>query len=239
MAKAATGGYDGRGHPAITNSEELKALLQRVEQRRNTGCLRNLWPLDQELAFVLARIARGTTHGCFPVGGKQERICDGLLAPAAISQAGRPGPATWRSRCSLPWINAGVPRRSIFLTRNGRLADHELAPEPIIPRSLHDRSGTQHTASQFAQQVRLSVVTLGPTDLKAAHDCPVGPIAGYESSDRHLTKKRTPGPFRLPGASLLEYQAGFDPRPEAGSRSPCGPEGTDPAQRTTEAARRP
>jgi len=53
MAKAATGGYDGRGTQPITNSEELTALLQRVDSA--DWLLEEFVAFDQELAIVACR----------------------------------------------------------------------------------------------------------------------------------------------------------------------------------------
>jgi len=232
MAKAATGGYDGRGTQPITNSEELKALLQRVEPA--DWLLEEFVDFDQELAIVACRDRRGTV-ACFPVveTHQHQRICDWVLAPAAISQAVQARARNVAVSLLTALDYAGVLSIEFFYGPAG-LQINELAPR--THNSGHYTIEAART-SQFAQQVRIVCgQPLGPTDLKLPAALMVN-LLGYESSDRTYQSERQ-ALSALPGASLHWYgKPGSTPGRKLGHITLALKE-TDPAQRTTEAARR-
>jgi len=232
MAKAATGGYDGRGTQPITNSEKLTALLQRVDSA--DWLLEEFVAFDQELAIVACRDRSGTV-ACFPVveTHQHQRICDWVLAPAAISQAVQARARNVAASLLTALDYVGVLSIEFFFGPAG-LQINELAPR--THNSGHYTIEAART-SQFAQQVRIVCgQPLGPTDLKLPAALMVN-LLGYESSSRAYKSERK-ALSALPGASLHWYgKLGSTPGRKLGHITLALKE-TDPARRATEAARR-
>jgi 5-(carboxyamino)imidazole ribonucleotide synthase len=80
MAKAASGGYDGKGTALLHSAAELEALLQRVDA--GNWILEEFVSFDQELAVVAARDRLGEVV-CFPLvqTHQHQQVCDWVLAP--------------------------------------------------------------------------------------------------------------------------------------------------------------
>jgi 5-(carboxyamino)imidazole ribonucleotide synthase len=80
MAKAASGGYDGKGTALLRSAEELDALLLRVDA--GNWILEEFVSFDQELAVVAARDCLGEVV-CFPLvqTHQHQQVCDWVLAP--------------------------------------------------------------------------------------------------------------------------------------------------------------
>jgi len=80
MAKAASGGYDGKGTALLRSTAELEALLQRVDA--GNWILEEFVSFDQELAVVAARDCLGEVV-CFPLvqTHQHQQVCDWVLAP--------------------------------------------------------------------------------------------------------------------------------------------------------------
>ena len=80
MAKAASGGYDGKGTALLRSAAELEALLQRVDA--GNWILEEFVSFDQELAVVAARDRQGEVV-CFPLvqTHQHQQVCDWVLAP--------------------------------------------------------------------------------------------------------------------------------------------------------------
>ena len=86
MAKAASGGYDGKGTAVLRSDADLEALLDRVEA--STWIVEEFVAFDLELAVVAARDQMGDVV-CLPVvqTHQHQQVCDWVLAPYEASHA--------------------------------------------------------------------------------------------------------------------------------------------------------
>ena len=86
MAKAARGGYDGRGTRVIASIEGLAQLLRTVEV--NDWLLEAWVPYERELALVCSRDRQGRVRS-FPLveTHQSHQVCDWVLAPAFVDQS--------------------------------------------------------------------------------------------------------------------------------------------------------
>ena len=85
MAKAATGGYDGRGTRVIRSTEALAELLRAVDVEE---WLLETWvDYERELALVVSRDAQGRVRALPLVETRQtNQVCDWVLTPADVPQ---------------------------------------------------------------------------------------------------------------------------------------------------------
>lgn len=86
MAKAASGGYDGKGTAVLRSDADLEALLERVEP--SNWIVEEFVAFDLELAVVAARDQQGDVV-CLPVvqTHQHQQVCDWVLAPYEASHA--------------------------------------------------------------------------------------------------------------------------------------------------------
>ena len=126
MAKAATGGYDGKGTAVLRGPEDLVALIARVDPAN--WIVEEFVEFEQELALVAARDRFGEVV-CLPLvqTHQHEQVCDWVLAPVeashALQQAARNIAASLLT--SLDYV--GVLSLEFFYGRRGLLIN-ELAP---------------------------------------------------------------------------------------------------------------
>ncbi len=84
MAKAATGGYDGKGTKIIKNSKQLQEFL--LVQREGQWMLEKWISFDKELSIVSSRDSKGIVRNLPIVETYQSKqVCDWVLAPADIN----------------------------------------------------------------------------------------------------------------------------------------------------------
>lgn len=232
MAKAATGGYDGRGTQPVANLEELSALLERVDPA--DWLLEEFVAFDQELALVACRDRSGTV-ACFPLveTHQHQRTCDWVLAPAATSQAVEARARNVAASLLTALDYAGVLSIEFFYGPAG-LQINELAPR--THNSGHYTIEAVET-SQFAQQVRIVCgQPLGSTALKIPGALMVN-LLGYESSDRSYEAERE-ALAALPGGTLHWYGKGGSSVGRKLGHLTLALEASDPRGRAAEAARR-
>lgn len=86
MAKAASGGYDGKGTAVLRSDADLEALLERVDPQG--WIVEEFVSFDLELAVVAARDQLGDVV-CLPVvqTHQHQQVCDWVLAPYEASHA--------------------------------------------------------------------------------------------------------------------------------------------------------
>jgi 5-(carboxyamino)imidazole ribonucleotide synthase len=86
MAKAASGGYDGKGTAVLRSDADLEALLERVEL--SNWIVEDFVRFDQELALVAARDRLGEVV-CLPLvqTHQHQQVCDWVLAPLEAGHA--------------------------------------------------------------------------------------------------------------------------------------------------------
>ena len=86
MAKAARGGYDGKGTLVLSSVDELTQLIRSVNA---SDWLLEAWvDYDRELALVVSRDGEGRVRSYPLVETHQSmQVCDWVLAPAAVDQS--------------------------------------------------------------------------------------------------------------------------------------------------------
>jgi len=86
MAKAVSGGYDGKGTRPLAGQDDLEALLEQVDPA--DWILEEMVAFKQELAITACRDADGTVL-CFPLVQTHQhgQVCDWVLFPAPVGQA--------------------------------------------------------------------------------------------------------------------------------------------------------
>ena len=84
MAKAAKGGYDGKGTKIIRNLKQLQEFL--VIEREEQWMLEKWISFDKELSIVSSRDSKGVVRSLPIVETYQSKqVCDWVLAPAEIN----------------------------------------------------------------------------------------------------------------------------------------------------------
>ena len=84
MAKAAKGGYDGKGTKIIKNLKQLQEFL--VIEREEQWMLEKWISFDKELSIVSSRDSKGVVRSLPIVETYQSKqVCDWVLAPAEIN----------------------------------------------------------------------------------------------------------------------------------------------------------
>ncbi len=83
MAKAAKGGYDGKGTKIIKNLKQLQEFIQ--VQTKGEWMLEKWVSFDKELSIVSSRDSKGIVR-CLPIVEtfQSKQVCDWVLAPADI-----------------------------------------------------------------------------------------------------------------------------------------------------------
>lgn len=199
MAKAATGGYDGRGTACIHDDQELAALLERVPPEQ--WLLEEFVTFEQELALVACRDRDGNVRA-FPLvqTHQHNRVCDWVLAPAPVSHAVQARARNVAASLLTALDYAGVLSVEFFYGSAG-LQVNELAPR--THNSGHYTIEATVT-SQFEQQVRIvQGLGLGDTALKVPGALMVN-LLGFETAASSYEEQRR-ALADLPGASVHWY----------------------------------
>jgi len=152
MAKAASGGYDGRGTAVLHDDAQLEALLERVNPA--DWIVEEFVSFEQELAVVAARDSQGEVV-IFPLAQTHQhgQVCDWVLAPLqashALEQAVRNIAASLLT--SLQYV--GVLAIEFFYGPRGLLINE------LAPRTHNSGHYTIEACnlSQFDQQLRVVV----------------------------------------------------------------------------------
>lgn len=199
MAKAASGGYDGKGTAVLRSPSDLAALLRRVQPA--DWILEELVAFEQELAISVARDSSGRVE-VWPLAQTHQhrQVCDWVLTPAAAPHAVQ---AFARNiACSLVTAldYVGVLSIEFFYGRAG-LQVNEIAPR--THNSAHVTIEASRT-SQFAQQARIVAGwPLASTELIVPGALMVN-LLGFEASNSAYLPQRE-ALAALPGASLHWY----------------------------------
>jgi len=150
MAKAASGGYDGRGTAVLHDDDDLADLLGRVEAA--SWIVEEFVDFEQELAVVAARDVRGEVV-IFPLVQTHQhgQVCDWVLAPVEASHALEQAVRNMAASLLTSLHYVGVLAIEFFYGRRGLLIN-ELAPR--THNSGH-YSIEACSLSQFEQQLRV------------------------------------------------------------------------------------
>ncbi|QPN66411.1 5-(carboxyamino)imidazole ribonucleotide synthase [Synechococcus sp. CBW1006] len=150
MAKAARGGYDGKGTALLQGPEDLEELLERVDPA--TWIVEEFVAFEQELSVVACRDRHGRVL-CYPVvqTHQHQQVCDWVLAPAAVPHAVQAYARNVASSLLTALDYVGVLSIEFFYGPAGLLINE------IAPRTHNSGHYTIEAArtSQFAQQVRI------------------------------------------------------------------------------------
>ena len=199
MAKVSTGGYDGRGTHRIRSQDDLQDLIQRGAGV--SWLVEELVCFEQELALVACRDRRGAVS-CYPLvqTHQHQRICDWVLAPAAVSHAVEARARNVAASLLTHLDYVGVLSIEFFYGPAG-LQINEIAPR--THNSGHYTIEATPT-SQFAQQLRIICgQPIGETGLTLPGALMVN-LLGYECADHDYGEQRR-ALAALPGATLHWY----------------------------------
>ena len=185
MAKAASGGYDGRGLRTIDNAEALKAFVESVCPE--DWYLERFVDFERELAMVGARSATG--EFCwYPLLETRQvgQVCATVLAPAAVPQSVEARAITIIGSLLQQLDYVGVLAVELFWGPEGLLVN-ELAPRTHNSGHLTIEACA---TSQFEQHLRaLTGTTLGPTDLCTPGAFMVN-LLGFEDSRKTYAQEQ-------------------------------------------------
>ena len=150
MAKAASGGYDGRGTAVLRDDADLEALLERV--RPADWIVEEFVSFEQELAVVAARDARGEVV-VFPLVQTHQhaQVCDWVLAPVEASHALQQAVRNMAASLLTSLQYVGVLAIEFFYGPGGLLINE------LAPRTHNSGHYTIEACnlSQFDQQLRV------------------------------------------------------------------------------------
>ncbi|MFM7086527.1 MAG: 5-(carboxyamino)imidazole ribonucleotide synthase [Cyanobium sp.] len=201
MAKAASGGYDGKGTRVLRHQAELEALLEEVEPE--AWLLEELVRFDLELALVACR-DRGGAVQLFPLvqTHQHRQVCDWVLAPAPVDH----GVGAFARNVAASLLTAldyvGVLAIEFFYGPAG-LQINEIAPR--THNSGHYTIEACRT-SQFEQQVR--IVTgqpMGDPALKVPGALMLNLLGQSNAPTAAEQQERLQSLQALPGAHLHWY----------------------------------
>jgi len=202
VAKARTGGYDGRGVEIVADQAELDAVLARggdwiVEQRVDIAL---------EVAVLLARRPHGEVV-VYPVVETLQRggICHELVMPARID-ADLAERAVGVALSIAEGIGAvGILAVELFVTPDGAVLVNEIA---VRPHNSGHATIEGCATSQFTNHLRAVLDwPLGGTELQAGCAVTVN-VLGIDGSD---VAARVPAALSVPGVRVHLY--GKDSRP--------------------------
>ena len=126
MAKAASGGYDGKGTAVLRSEADLEALLVRVDP--SSWIVEEFVSFELELAVVAARDQQGDVV-CLPVvqTHQHQQVCDWVLAPYEAPHALQQGVRNMAASLLTALNYVGVLSIELFYGPRG-LMINELAP---------------------------------------------------------------------------------------------------------------
>jgi 5-(carboxyamino)imidazole ribonucleotide synthase len=178
MAKASSGGYDGKGTVPLPNQEALEELLQRVDPAG--WILEEMVSFDLELALVACRDRVGTV-ACFPLvrTHQHHQVCDWALFPAPVNHAVEAFARNVAASLLTALDYVGVMGIEFFYGPAGLLVNE------LAPRTHNSGHYTIEACrcSQFDQQVRIVAgLPMGLTDPVVPGALMVN-LLGYETAD--------------------------------------------------------
>jgi 5-(carboxyamino)imidazole ribonucleotide synthase len=196
VAKARTGGYDGRGVEIVADEQALETVVARggawiVEQRVE---------LVTEIAVLLAR-RPGGEHVVYPVVETVQRdgICHELIMPARIP-ADVAERAVAIARALAEGIGAvGMLAVELFVTGTGEVTLNEIA---LRPHNSGHATIEGTATSQFHNHLRAVLDwPLGTSGMLAPYAVTVN-VLGVDDAD---ITRRLPAALAVPGANVHLY----------------------------------
>jgi 5-(carboxyamino)imidazole ribonucleotide synthase len=232
MAKASTGGYDGKGTRVLATQAELESLLAEVDPRD--------WILEQLVSFELelAQLACRDRHGrvqCYPLvqTHQHQQVCDWVLAPAPVPHAVQAHARNLAASLLTAIGYVGMVSLELFYGPAG------LQVNEIAPRTHNAGHFTIEACqtSQFAQQLRIVAgLPMGPAELCVPGALMVN-LLGFSATESDYHNQRD-ALAQLPDAALHWYgKTGSGLGRKLGHLT-LTLHDADPAQRTQEAMAR-
>jgi len=199
MAKAATGGYDGKGTRLVAGTDDLELLLEEVDPQQ--WLLEAFVPFELELSQLVCRDRQGRVL-CYPLvqTHQHRQVCDWVVTPAAVPHAVE----AFARNVAVSLLTAidyvGVLSIEFFYGPGG-LQVNEIAPR--THNSGHLTIEACHT-SQFAQQARIVAgLPLGDVDLKVPGALMMNLLGFEHAGDDYGERRRQLA--ALPGANVHWY----------------------------------
>ncbi|MFM9072463.1 MAG: 5-(carboxyamino)imidazole ribonucleotide synthase [Cyanobium sp.] len=178
MAKAASGGYDGKGTDVLADQKALEEHL--AHHRAEEWILEELVGFEMELAQVACRDQLGQVR-CFPLVQTHQRdqVCDWVLYPAPVPHAVEAYARNVAMSLVTSLNYVGVLGVEFFYGPRGLMVN-EVAPR--VHNSGHLTLEACRT-NQFAQQVRIVAgLPMGLTDPQVTGALMVN-LLGYASAE--------------------------------------------------------
>jgi 5-(carboxyamino)imidazole ribonucleotide synthase len=199
MAKAATGGYDGRGTRVLREQSELESLIASVNPAE--------WILEERISFEreLAMVACRDRHGgveCYPLlqTHQHERVCEWVQYPAVADHGVRAAARNVAASLLTALDYVGVLAIEFFYGPAGLLVN-ELAPRTHNSGHLTIEA---FRCSQFEQQARIVAgLPMVPPEAAWPGALMVN-LLGYETAVSDYAPQRR-ALAALPGAVLHWY----------------------------------
>ena len=199
MAKASTGGYDGKGTALLNSQADLNALIARVEP--TDWILESFVDFELELSQLACRDQQGVVQ-CYPLvqTHQHHQVCDWVLAPASVPHAVQAFSRNIAASLLTSLQYVGVLSIELFYGPAG------LQVNEIAPRTHNSGHVTIEAAltSQFEQQVRIVAgMEMGPVGLKVPGALMVN-LLGFEHSQSDYLEQRQ-ALSGLPAATVHWY----------------------------------
>jgi len=162
MAKAATGGYDGRGNYTVKSDEDARGAWRHFIGR---GIVAQKWvPFEKEVSVIAARDTTGNIAS-YPI--RENHHKDGILiesvAPARINASVAKNAEYIGYAAARVFGDAGIICVEMFVLPDGQVYINEIAPR--VHNSGHDTMDSCKT-SQFEQHLRaITGMPLGSTEM--------------------------------------------------------------------------
>ncbi len=201
MAKAAKGGYDGKGTKIIRNLDQLQEFL--LLEKEEQWMLEKWVSFDKELSIVSSRDTKGIVRSLPIVETYQSKqVCDWVLAPADINHDVDLMVRNIASSLLAELDYVGVIAIEFFYGPEGLLVN-EIAPR--THNSGHF-SIDACSSSQFDQQICITSGINVPTPEMLADGALMANLLGLEKNYPITLTQRLDDLRRIPGLNVHWYE---------------------------------
>ena len=201
MAKAAKGGYDGKGTKIIKNFKQLEELIELETEEQ--WMLEKWVPFEKELSIVSSRDSKGIVRSLPIVETYQSRqVCDWVLAPADIDHDVDLMVKNIVSSLLVELDYVGVIAIEFFYGTEGLLVN-EIAPR--THNSGHF-SIDACSSSQFDQQICITSGINVPTPEMLVDGALMANLLGLQSNYPISLSQRLDNLRAIPGLNVHWYE---------------------------------
>ena len=201
MAKAAKGGYDGKGTKIIKNLNQLQEFL--LVEKEQQWMLEKWVPFDKELSIVSSRDSKGIVRNMPIVETYQSKqVCDWVLAPADINHDVELMVKNIVSSLLVELDYVGVIAIEFFYGSEGLLVN-EIAPR--THNSGHF-SIDACSSSQFDQQICIASGINVPMPEMLANGALMANLLGLKSNYPITLDQRLANLRSIPGLNIHWYE---------------------------------